>query len=238
MNVPYRSFAELVLCSEQGRDFAFRLREPGGAAVVKAIHGGAIEPLTGELAEAVAGSEYNLYVFQGLRVGECARMRIPPLGYDELRLRALLERAQIAVALDGVAGPEQAIYVSGGNARLAQALAAQLEAAGLPVAAVDEAFSATGFYFNAPSGGGAQIELSWGLRAALIDVPLEAQSWVELEQRNSRFSVLARAIRAGIARHLAEAASDLGATLARFEEATRRFPPSLRQTGSDAHYTH
>lgn len=234
MNAPYRSFTELVLHAERGRDYAFRLREPGGAAVVTAIHGGAIEPLTGELAEAVAGEDYNLYVFQGLRA-ESARLRIPPLGYDELRLRALSERSRIAVALDGVPGQEQAIYVSGGNARLTQALADHLAAAGLPVAAADDVFSSADFFFNTPPCGGAQVELSWELRASLTDAELGVGAWVEPEQRNPRFDTLAQALRKGIAHYLAEAASDLVATMARFEEATRRLPPSLRQGGGHRH---
>ena len=125
MGKPFTTFAELVLNCDLNQDYHVQVADRGAAATIICIHGGAIEPLTSELAAAVAGSEFNLYDLQGLRPVDNSALRIPVARFDEVRLFTLLKRSQVALSIDGVPGLDQVVHVGGGNALLKQILREQ-----------------------------------------------------------------------------------------------------------------
>ena len=57
---PYGSFKELKENEVQGKDYCIHFREGTTGILVMAPHAGDIEPATGELADAIAGSEHSL----------------------------------------------------------------------------------------------------------------------------------------------------------------------------------
>jgi phage replication-related protein YjqB (UPF0714/DUF867 family) len=61
----YTNFQQLARAHMIGVDFEIRLREVPGAILVLAPHGGAIEPGTSEIANAIAGKDYSFYAFIG-----------------------------------------------------------------------------------------------------------------------------------------------------------------------------
>ncbi|MFF3670788.1 poly-gamma-glutamate hydrolase family protein [Microtetraspora malaysiensis] len=64
----YPNFGQLVAHEAEGKDFRRVQRFPRGARVAHiAIHGGAIESPTTQLANAAAGSKYAFYSFEGLK---------------------------------------------------------------------------------------------------------------------------------------------------------------------------
>ena len=54
MSRPLTSFADLVLQAQQGEDYDLVIRERNAAITVLALHGGHIEPLTGQRASDLA----------------------------------------------------------------------------------------------------------------------------------------------------------------------------------------
>jgi phage replication-related protein YjqB (UPF0714/DUF867 family) len=215
-----RNFADLVLNAVKGEDYGVTVVNRDASTTVAAIHGGCIAPPTGELARAIAGEDCNLYELRGLRADKAALLRIPASRYDEMRLRALMERSEDALAIVGVEGAAQVVHLGGRNQALRQALADELVAAGFVVgvpATPGAAHDPTRFY-NLPANGGVQVELTRALLCELLAGP-----------HTPRFDALVTAVRAGLAQYRATLRDDVGHALQRFERATEALPASLRK---------
>jgi len=64
----YHSYSELAEHEVEGTDFTITVfRRPFSAVAVIAPHGGKIEPRTSEIARAIAGEDFNLYLFEGIK---------------------------------------------------------------------------------------------------------------------------------------------------------------------------
>jgi len=217
---PYHSYSELVLNSVKGEDYELVVVDRDASTSIVAIHGGCILPPTGELARAIAADDCNLYEFRGLCPNKAASMRIPVGRYDEMHLRTLMERSEEGLAILGAEGAEALVHLGGRNQALKQALADELIAAGFAVkgpASAGAAHDPTRFY-NLPTHGGVQIELSGGLCRELLPGPSAP-----------RYPALVAAVRAGLARYRAALRDDVDLALQRFERATQSFPESLRK---------
>jgi len=236
MSEPYSSYSQLVLNTTQEIDYIVDVQQPSQEMALVAIHGGAIEPLTGEIVRAVAGERYSHYVFDGRRDYEIEALRIPLLRYDEMRLKALLQRSLAAVVIDGSPEQESVVHLGGGNRPLLAHVRAALEDLGwaperltLPGASYTP-----GRLYNWPKHGGVLIELSRGLRQSLLKGPLD-ERFRDATARNERFQALEDALQGAIAAYIAEALGDLDSTLEEFERATDSIPRSIR---SSRHHDH
>ena len=64
----YSSYAELARHEVQGRDYRIRVdRRAHSPVLIVAPHGGMIEVGTSEIADSVAGADYSLFSFEGLK---------------------------------------------------------------------------------------------------------------------------------------------------------------------------
>src|SRR6516164_4559132 len=102
----YRCYADLAMAQVEGSDFNVRVqRRPESAVAILAPHGGAIEAGTSEIARAVAGSEFNLYLFEGIREsGNYAALHLTSHRFDEPRCLALLAACDHVIAIHGCRG--------------------------------------------------------------------------------------------------------------------------------------
>ena len=234
---PYRDFSELVLHCVQGRDYRLVIRDVGADATVVAIHGGGIEPLTSEIATAIAAEEHNLYDLRGIRAEGNEALRVPAPRFDEMRLRFLLQRSRTALSVLGVPGEEPTVHLGGRNRRLRAVLAERLADAGYMVRGPTGSGAAHDprRFVNWPAAGGVQMELSLGLRRAMTRAPLEGFRWEDPAHWTDLFYALVCAAQGALRDEAALARDDLGDALARFEAATREFPPELR---SSHHHQH
>ncbi|MBC7237770.1 MAG: poly-gamma-glutamate hydrolase family protein [Chloroflexi bacterium] len=236
MITPYRDVSQLVMQCEKDQDYAFRISDPGADITIVAVHGGWIEPPTGELASAIAGQEYNLYVLRGLRPDAREQMRVPIGRFSEMRLNALLRRSHAALHIDGVPGEEAIVHLGGRNRRLKAVLEEHLQTAGLIVAAPygpGAAHDPRRFY-NLPDAGGVQMELSLALRRQMVDGLLDPEVNPQNTRQTPLFVMLTRVVRDALQLYLAQARSDLELTMERFERTTRQFPDWLRRGGHEA----
>ncbi|MHB1356306.1 MAG: poly-gamma-glutamate hydrolase family protein [Anaerolineae bacterium] len=227
---PFNSFSEMVLNCEQNLDYRVQVTDLGAKATIICIHGGAIEPLTSELASEIAGAQHNLYDLLGLRVGDNRQLRIPVARFDEVRLFTLLKRSQTAVSIDGVPGTDPVVHLGGGNALFKQLLHDQLTQAGYKVAAPytpGAAHDPVRFY-NAAIAGGVLLELSESLRAEMTAEPLSGRNWQQPSSWQSSFFRFTAAVRSALVTFADQAASDLAQALSKFEATTRQIPRELR----------
>ena len=233
MSVPYRDLPELVLNARKDQDYALRIIDLGAHLTITAVHGGGIDPLTSELAQAIAGGEYNLYDFRGVRATGNDELRVPVARFDEMRLRELMGRSHTAVSIQGIQGIRGSgltVHVGGGNRRLKRGLAERLEKAGFEVkgpAGPRPAHDPSRFY-NRPTAGGVQVEMTRALRESMIDCPLCDFLWEGPSHWNDRFKAFVDGARAALERYHAEVRADLNMIIERFEDATATFPTWLR----------
>lgn len=215
------SFADLVLQAQRGEDYDLVVRDRGATVTILALHGGTIEPLTEQLAMAVAGDAWNLYALYGLQPS-AADLRLPTLRLAEVRCDALLQHSALALAITGCAEGEEAL-VGGRNARLVHALCEHLATAGLPVAetGLRKAEALAMQCYNRTRWGGAQLTLPLALRRGLTPVALRAVPPGEMPLFTDLGWALINAVREAVHRCLHEQSTDLVVTLDQFERATR-----------------
>lgn len=178
MSVPdaksYRGFADLMKHHVRGKDYDIVLspRPPSRVAVI-APHGGRIEPRTSEIARAIAGDEFNLYLFEGIRPSKnYTALHLASRLFDEPECLALIARCLFVVAIHGCKGADERVLLGGLSATLKNQLAVALGEASV-------AFQTDGHHFPATDQNnicnrgltrrGVQLELTGPLRGSAIE---------------------------------------------------------------------
>jgi phage replication-related protein YjqB (UPF0714/DUF867 family) len=163
----YASYGELAAHEQEGLDYRIHCIWRDAHLTVVAPHGGGIEPGTLPITRALAGDQYNLYAFEGLKTGAGNRcLHLTSHRFDEPRCLQLLARSRRVLVIHGRATPDPTACLGGLDAALKAHLAAALESAGIPVVPV------RGLAGNHPSnlcnrglqGAGVQLELGSPLR--------------------------------------------------------------------------
>jgi phage replication-related protein YjqB (UPF0714/DUF867 family) len=165
----YPSFAALEACEVAGTDYSINLvrREESGVLIV-APHGGSIEIGTSELATLVAGADYSLFTFDGLKARGLNRdLHITSHNFDHPGCVTLAARHSIVLGVHGCKGESTQVYVGGLDTELTTLLTERLLAAGLPASAVGHKYPGRNPRNICNRGArqrGAQLELSLDLR--------------------------------------------------------------------------
>lgn len=163
----YLRFADLAAHEQAGVDFDILVKPRRSRLAVLAPHGGGIEPGTSELAAALAGDRFSLYIFEGRKRGGSRSLHLTSTCFDEPRCLHLLERTAVAVTLHGCAGSEAAVYTGGLDQALQEHTIGHLSAAGFfafqdgPARAGEHPDNVCN---RGTSGRGLQLELTEGLR--------------------------------------------------------------------------
>jgi len=229
MIVPYQDYTELVLKAQKDLDYRLNVVDRGADYTITAIHGGGIDPLTSELAAAIAGEEYNLYDFRGIRPQGNEELRIPAHRFDEMRLRQLLRHSRLALSVLGVEGTEEVVHLGGRNRRLVRILRQRLTEAGFVVRGPlgpGAAHDPTRFV-NWPAEGGVQLELTRALRQKMVTGPLADFLWEDAQRWNELFGAFTVVVRGALMEYQAQMRADLGVALRRFEETTPKVRKAL-----------
>jgi len=167
----YNSFAELAGRHREGQDWRHIVVSRHAAVAMLAPHGGGIEPGTSELAIAIAGDEFSLYCFEGLRRWRNARLHIASTRFDDPACLELLQDVPTAIVIHGCAERREIVYLGGLHAELRTAAEESLAAAGFRVAQDTTIHGGTdqANLCNRCAGGrGLQVELSRGMRASMF----------------------------------------------------------------------
>jgi phage replication-related protein YjqB (UPF0714/DUF867 family) len=172
MRDKYTSFAALEAGGEiAGTDYNTTVRErPESGVLVIAPHGGSIEIGTTELADLIAGAEYSLFAFNGLKpLGRNRDLHITSHHFDHPQCVSLAAHHSVILGVHGCKGESSQVYVGGRDDDLTALLSRRLEAAGLPVAATGHKYPGRNPLNICNRGArarGAQLEFTLDLRAA------------------------------------------------------------------------
>ncbi|HME46283.1 MAG TPA: poly-gamma-glutamate hydrolase family protein [Syntrophorhabdales bacterium] len=164
----YRSFADLAAREREGEDYRITvLYRPSSGIAVIAPHGGLIEPRTGEIARAIAGEEFNLYLFEGIKPSGNQTLHITSHRFDECSCLALLRGCSHVIAVHGYTGYDEAVLVGGLDVDLKASITESLRHAGFKVQIDGHQFQAvepTNVCNRCRTGRGVQLELSRYIR--------------------------------------------------------------------------
>jgi phage replication-related protein YjqB (UPF0714/DUF867 family) len=169
MQDKYTSFAALAANEAADTDYNTTVRERIASGVlIVAPHGGSIEIGTTELASLVAGDDYSLFAFNGLKVrGRNRDLHITSHNFDHPECVALAARHAVVVAIHGCKGDSSSVYVGGLDDELTTLLTERLGAAGLPVSASGHRYpgrNPLNICNRGARGRGAQLEFTFDLR--------------------------------------------------------------------------
>ncbi|OGP96665.1 MAG: hypothetical protein A2157_15235 [Deltaproteobacteria bacterium RBG_16_47_11] len=127
----YRSFKELAECEVEGQDYRIRIELRDPRVLIMAPHGGKIEPATVEVAEAIAGTNYSFYGFEGLKKDGNSGLHIESHLFDEPRALKAVEKADVVITVHGQIDQKREFIMAGGlHTHLRSEIERQLEASG------------------------------------------------------------------------------------------------------------
>jgi len=171
MDDRYKSFAELAASEDEGRDYERALLRRESDIVIIAPHGGGIEQGTSEIAAAIAGEDFSLYCFNGIKGSGNEDLQITSTRFDEPNGVALIERSRLVVAIHGLQGEDQVVKVGGLDEELTGKLLRALRDAGFK-ARQDESHHSGTYPSNlcnqGLTGKGVQLEIPTGLRCTMF----------------------------------------------------------------------
>lgn len=165
----YASYAELARRHLEGADFQVRIaHRPESGIAILAPHGGAIEEGTSEVAQALAGVEFNLYLFEGLRAaGNYAALHLTSHRFDEPRCLELLAGCDHVIAIHGCRGDAPQALLGGLDTALKERIGAAIATTAIDVRMSGHQYRAVHPHNICNRGrrrAGVQIELTTALR--------------------------------------------------------------------------
>ena len=114
---PYPNFAVLAQHEEEGFDYRILHRNGFSGVLVMAPHGGGIEPGTGDIADALAGSAHAFYCFKGLKKRGNRALHITSNRFDEPLAERMLKKTQWVLTIHGCREGAPLVWVGGRDLR-------------------------------------------------------------------------------------------------------------------------
>lgn len=165
----FQSFAELARSYRENEDYRISCRpQEGAVACIVAPHGGAIEPHTSEIASAIAGYEFSLYLFEGIRPsGNYQALHLTSHYFDEPSCLQMLVSSDDVVTIHGCNAKGEIVLIGGRDNDLISELQASITQTGIACQIDGHAFPAThpdNICNRGRRNVGVQLELSKELR--------------------------------------------------------------------------
>jgi phage replication-related protein YjqB (UPF0714/DUF867 family) len=167
----YESYKDLKRHEVEERDYCIRYRRGESGIAVMAPHGGAIEPGTAEVADAVAGRQHSYYAFCGLKAEHNARLHLRSTTFDEPVAVDLAQHSLRILTIHGCKGLYHQVYLGGRDGRLKERIFESLQKAGFPVGESSRlpGMKPENLCNQALLGKGVQLEISAGLRREFFE---------------------------------------------------------------------
>jgi phage replication-related protein YjqB (UPF0714/DUF867 family) len=184
---PYRSFEEVRNQEVEGKDYQIRFHLRDERVLIMAPHGGKIERTTSEIAEAIAGGNYSLYCFEGMKTDGNNVLHIESHLFDEPRALQAVKRADVVITVHGQINHKEGFVMVGGlNVSLRSEIRRQLEASGFQTRTPPEGLQGIDSENICNRGrlkGGIQLEISRKERDALGEDKSRLKEFVETIRR-------------------------------------------------------
>jgi phage replication-related protein YjqB (UPF0714/DUF867 family) len=172
----YKNFQELAQGHKRGVDYRITLCDRASPFSVLAIHGGKIEPATAEIAMAIAGNDFNSYIFEGIQK-PAWDLHVTSNNYDEPAAVAMVGKSRACISIHGFReSHKRQVCIGGLNEKLKSLILHNLLQTGLieqKTANPIDKFQAEdkANIVNRCAEFGVQIEISRALRDLLLAQP-------------------------------------------------------------------
>jgi phage replication-related protein YjqB (UPF0714/DUF867 family) len=135
MGDKFKSFEELEKHETSGVDYRILARQRETGFGVCAPHGGGIEEGTTEIADAIAGEEFSMYTFEGLKSKNNSELHITSTRFDEPLCIAMIERCKKVVTIHGQKSnvDGDGVFIGGLDRGVGASIGAALKSAGFAV---------------------------------------------------------------------------------------------------------
>lgn len=182
-----------LLAAENPNHYAIRRIPRNSNIAILAPHGGKIEPGTSEIAEAIAGNDYNFFAFEGrMSRSNYDSLHVTSSHYDQETCLDLIKTCDYVVAIHGWGTSDRLIYIGGLDEPLKTRIAERLDAAGFRTESTGrmhlQATSPRNICNRGRRGKGAQLEISASLR----------KEFTAARVRNASLATFASAVRRAI----------------------------------------
>jgi phage replication-related protein YjqB (UPF0714/DUF867 family) len=128
----YLNFNELASSQREGIDFEIvAVEKPNALTAIIAPHAGGIEAKTGTIAKAIAGTEYSLYCFEGMKSSGNRVLHITSQHFDEPGCLKLIEKYQRVISIHGCNEKNEKVYLGGLDEEFIEILISELSSAGI-----------------------------------------------------------------------------------------------------------
>ncbi len=165
----YHSYSSLKEREKIGYDYDIRKTFGRSAITVMAPHGGKIEPGTSEIAEAIAGLEYDFYAFEGLKKSGNMALHITSTSFDEPQALYMAVNSETVLTVHGYRGSGEKVFVGGLFAALRERIRDRLAGSGFQTGETSHyQGSSPSNMCNRCRSRGVQLELTRGLRSAMF----------------------------------------------------------------------
>jgi phage replication-related protein YjqB (UPF0714/DUF867 family) len=155
----------------EGQDYRIRIELRDPRILIMAPHGGNIERTTSEIAEAIAGSNYSFYSFEGLKADGNGVLHLESHLFDEPRALQSIKKAEVVITVHGQIDQKDGFVMVGGlDESLGSEIKEQLEAAGFKTRPPTEGLMGTdpmNICNRGKLGQGVQLEISRKIRDLL-----------------------------------------------------------------------
>lgn len=174
----FSNFADLKKAKTLGVDFSITLKQQHPSISIFAIHGGEIELGTSEVSHEIAGSQFNIYLFEGLLSKGAWDLHITSTNFDEPSALFLASNSKRCVSIHGYKDSQQAQVCIGG---LDEQLKIKIFKALLKTSLIEQTeINPCGRFYatskenivNRCANHGVQIEMSGKLREQLLKEPV------------------------------------------------------------------
>lgn len=202
----YQSLTALKAALRARIDYRTRLLDRRSCVTIIAPHGGFIDAGTSAIARAVAGRNYNLYDFQGLRQENAAELHVTSTRFRDPNLTKLLKRSQTALAVHWMGScHESTIWLGGLNKRLKEKTLACLQKAEFSVNPNSPRYRGESLsnIVNFPPAHGVQLEISDELMSELFQGAAFLESGRK-PKTTPKFAKLVAALRESLAEYQVE----------------------------------
>ena len=173
MSDRFKSMTELMDLTEENTDWIINTIERNSNVIITAIHGGAIEPATTELAELTAEKGgFDYFTFKAIRTKANAELHVTSRNYDEPKLMKMIANNPYAIAIHGCKGEDETIYMGGKDEQLMDAMTEEFEKLGIDVRQAPSHMSGAhddNIINCCKTEKGVQLELTSGIRKKLFE---------------------------------------------------------------------
>jgi phage replication-related protein YjqB (UPF0714/DUF867 family) len=141
----YTCFADLAKQQIRGIDYKIEVhRRPASSIAVIAPHGGGIERGTSNMAREIAGKDFNLYLFEGVKLsGNYAALHLTSRRFDEPLCLGLIAQCAFVVAIHVCRGSSEKVLLGGLDYVLKAQLADSIARVGVKVETHGHRYPAT-----------------------------------------------------------------------------------------------